>query len=84
MFLCFGQALTPEYKRWIDESAKLFGGLDWCALDAMHGVDGKDYIIELNGSAIGFKPPHWLGDTLHLRELVLDKLVALGFIAPQQ
>ena len=78
------QALTPEYKRWIDECAKLFGGLDWCALDAMHGIDGKDYIIELNGSAIGFKPQHWLEDTLHIRELVLDKLAALGFIAPQQ
>jgi hypothetical protein len=28
---------------------QVFGGLDICALDFLHGRDGKEYILELNG-----------------------------------
>lgn len=42
--------VTEQYKLWIDECAKLFGGLDICALDLLHSKEtDKVYILELNG-----------------------------------
>jgi Synapsin, ATP binding domain len=44
------------------------------AVDALHGMDGKDYIIELNVSAIGLLPDRWIEDTMHIIRLVQDRL----------
>lgn len=37
---------------WVDEVSDLFGGLDICALEVVVGKDGKEYIIEVNDSAL--------------------------------
>ena len=66
--------LTDDYKRWADECSKLFGGMDILAVDALHGVDGKDYIIELNDTAIGILTQNWEEDTLSLCQLVIERM----------
>ncbi len=40
--------LTDYYKLWADECAKVYGGMDLLAVDALHGKDGKDYILEVS------------------------------------
>jgi synapsin len=66
--------LTDEYKRWADEAAQLFGGLDLLALDVVVGKDGKHFIIELNGSAIGILADHWLAESEKIRDLVIERM----------
>jgi len=69
--------LTEEYKLWVDECAKIYGGMDLLAVDALHSKDGKDYILELNGTAIGILPKHWQEDTMIIREEVIKKMNSL-------
>jgi len=66
--------LEEKYKLWADECAKCFGGMDLLAVDALHGKDGKDYILELNGSAIGLLPDKWMEDSIFVRDLTLERM----------
>jgi len=68
--------LTDQYKLWVDECAKIFGGLDILAVDAIHASNGKEYILEVNDSAIGLCPDTEEEDSLHIRDVVMEKLLA--------
>jgi len=66
--------LTPQYKRWIDLASESLG-MDICALDGVHSrTDGKEYIIELNDSAIGLNSRYEEEDLVHIRDLVLLRM----------
>jgi len=38
---------APRYKMWVDECAKLFGGLDIASVKAIRARDGSEYIIDV-------------------------------------
>jgi len=67
--------LTPQFKEWIDECCKVFGGLDICGLDFLHSKDNDSfYILELNDTAIGLVHKHEEEDMKFMRDLVLLRM----------
>ena len=44
-------SVSDKHKAWIDAVSQMFGGLDICSLEAVVSrIDGKEWIIEVNGS----------------------------------
>eukprot|EP00026_Physarum_polycephalum_P009568 Phypoly_transcript_09696.p1 GENE.Phypoly_transcript_09696~~Phypoly_transcript_09696.p1 ORF type:complete len:325 (+),score=46.13 Phypoly_transcript_09696:161-1135(+) len=69
--------VTDQYKLWADECSKMFGGLDILAVDAIHAANGKEYILEVNDTAIGLGPEDEEEDNGYIRDLVIEKLRSL-------
>jgi len=67
--------VTPQHKRWVDECAKLFGGMEILGLDLLHSKKtGKDYILELNDTAIGLVHKYEEEDMQFIRDIVLTRM----------
>jgi len=66
--------VAPRYKMWIDEASAALG-MDICALDGVHSsIDDKEYIIELNDSAIGLVNRFQNEDVNFIRDLVIVRM----------
>lgn len=68
--------VTEEYRMWMNECSKMFGGLDILSLDAVVDANGKHTILEVNDTATGFHPEHKEHDTAILCDLVIEKIKA--------
>lgn len=61
----------------MDEVSDLFGGLDICALEVVVGKDGKEFIIEVNDSALTLLGDSQEEDRRHIADLVVGRMQAI-------
>ena len=71
--------MKPQWKKWIDLIYENYPDMLTFDIDALVDKNGKEYILEVNGSSQGFTPEHKKQDLEHLRDLVVRKMeVILG------
>jgi len=85
--MCTSISVTPEYKLMLEETSKLFGGLDICTVDLLRLKSGHDVILEINDSASGiWESKFGIGqstdkgcgeDNARIRDIVITKMKAL-------
>eukprot|EP00028_Trichosphaerium_sp_Am-I-7-wt_P012584 CAMPEP_0168516292 /NCGR_PEP_ID=MMETSP0405-20121227/5319_1 /TAXON_ID=498012 /ORGANISM="Trichosphaerium sp, Strain Am-I-7 wt" /LENGTH=161 /DNA_ID=CAMNT_0008535983 /DNA_START=383 /DNA_END=865 /DNA_ORIENTATION=- len=69
--------VEDRYKLWVDKASKAIG-MDICALDGVHDKkSGKEFILELNDSAIGLVKRHAKEDIQNIKNLVLERMSSI-------
>jgi len=69
--------VADRYRFWIEESSKMFGGMDILTVDVLVESDGTEHILEVNGTSSGLSPECAKEDNETIRDLVLEKLEAI-------
>ncbi|CAL7951890.1 unnamed protein product [Xylocopa violacea] len=69
-------AVSERHRVWVDHVAQLFGGLDICAIELLVGKDDREYIIEVNDSALSLMGDSQEEDRRHIADLVTAKMQA--------
>eukprot|EP01088_Endostelium_zonatum_P003480 TRINITY_DN14695_c0_g1_i1.p1 TRINITY_DN14695_c0_g1~~TRINITY_DN14695_c0_g1_i1.p1 ORF type:complete len:366 (-),score=87.73 TRINITY_DN14695_c0_g1_i1:20-1117(-) len=75
--------VKDTWRKWLDEaSAEL--QMEICGMDLIADAQGKEYILELNSSSIGFPERHRKEDVGAIKDLMLQKMNQLYSKAPKK
>lgn len=66
--------MNERYKLWVDAVKNTYRDMETFAIDAIVDKNGKEFILEVNGSSHGLAPDHCDEDLQHLRSLVISRL----------
>lgn len=69
--------VTERYKKWLDEVATLFGGLDILTVEAVADREGREIIYEVSGSQMSLMGETQEEDRRLISELLCQKLASL-------
>lgn len=72
--------VTERYKKWLDEVANLFGGLDILTVEAVADKEGREIIYEVSGSQMSLMGETQEEDRRLISDLLFQKLCSLPVI----